>query len=102
MSKDRKLELIKTGLDDWFEYASVSGAPMDDAINKLHQSVVELIDASKDKLLTKEQKKANYATHKTRYSDSSLYDEVCEVCGATDYVGSFKLNQPCPGKRQND
>lgn len=26
--------------------------------------------------------KDNYATHKPRYSDSSLYDEVCTVCGA--------------------
>ena len=33
--------------------------------------------------------------HKTRYSDSSLYDEVCEVCGATDSNGD--LNGPCPG-----
>lgn len=32
--------------------------------------------------------------HFTRFSDSSLYDEVCTNCGATDTSG--KLNQPCP------
>jgi len=32
--------------------------------------------------------------HVTRMSDSSLYDEVCVNCGATDASG--KLNQPCP------
>jgi len=32
--------------------------------------------------------------HVTRYSDSSLYDEVCVNCGATDTSG--KLDQPCP------
>jgi hypothetical protein len=34
--------------------------------------------------------------HVTRYSDSSLYDEVCTLCGATDASG--KLDQPCPSK----
>lgn len=33
-------------------------------------------------------------THATRLSDSSLYDEVCVNCGATDTSG--KLDQPCP------
>jgi hypothetical protein len=32
--------------------------------------------------------------HVTRFSDSSLYDEVCTNCGATDASG--KLEQPCP------
>lgn len=34
--------------------------------------------------------------HVTRMSDSSLYDEVCKVCGITD--GQAEFNQPCPGK----
>jgi hypothetical protein len=34
------------------------------------------------------------AGHVTRISDSSLYDEVCVNCGATDTSG--KLDQPCP------
>jgi hypothetical protein len=33
--------------------------------------------------------------HVTRMSDSSLYDEVCVNCGATDTSG--KLEDPCPG-----
>lgn len=37
---------------------------------------------------------ANPNGHFTRYSDSSLYDEVCVKCGATDASG--KLAQPCP------
>lgn len=32
--------------------------------------------------------------HQTRFSDSSLYDEVCVNCGATDTSG--KLDHPCP------
>ena len=36
-------------------------------------------------------------THRTRYSDSSLYDEVCVLCGATDSRGSDALDRPCPG-----
>lgn len=35
--------------------------------------------------------------HKTRFSDSSLYDEVCTVCGATDAMGDRRLHAPCPG-----
>ena len=34
-----------------------------------------------------------YATHTTRYSDSTLYDETCDVCGATDF--SHLLKVPC-------
>lgn len=33
--------------------------------------------------------------HVTRMSDSSLYDEVCINCGATDANGVAKLNAPC-------
>jgi hypothetical protein len=35
--------------------------------------------------------------HLTRMSDSSLYDEVCVVCGATDREPRFK--QPCARTR---
>lgn len=37
----------------------------------------------------------NHETHKTRYSDSSIYDEVCEYCGATD-ANQAVLDRPCP------
>lgn len=37
-----------------------------------------------------------YDTHKTRFSDSSLVDEICVKCGATDAIGDDRLNQPCP------
>lgn len=44
--------------------------------------------------------------HKTRFSDSSLYDEVCVHCGATDARGDRRLEQPCPGpgslRQRND
>ena len=38
--------------------------------------------------------------HHTRFSDASTFDEVCEVCGATDQVpgGWVKLAEPCPGE----
>lgn len=41
-----------------------------------------------------------HPSHKTRTSlDASTYDEICEVCGATDEVpgGWGKLAEPCPG-----
>ncbi len=34
--------------------------------------------------------------HITRLSDSSVYDEVCINCGATDARNDDRLNQPCP------
>lgn len=34
--------------------------------------------------------------HKTRFSDSSVYDEVCINCGATDGRNDDRLNLPCP------
>lgn len=37
-----------------------------------------------------------HETHQTRLSDSSLYDEVCIRCGATDGPrGTLKV-EPCP------
>lgn len=35
-----------------------------------------------------------HATHKTRFSDSSLYDEICTACGCTD--SQKELENPCP------
>lgn len=37
-----------------------------------------------------------HSSHDTRYSDSSLYDEVCKACGGTDAIGDTSLNRPCP------
>jgi hypothetical protein len=37
-----------------------------------------------------------HPTHKTRYSDSSLFDEICEYCGMTDRRGDDALDHPCP------
>ncbi|QUS39586.1 hypothetical protein RPMA_12615 [Tardiphaga alba] len=39
---------------------------------------------------------ATHSSHITRFSDSSYYDEVCTLCGATDANGQEKLSQPCP------
>jgi len=49
--------------------------------------------------------KGPHPSHKTRYSDSSLYDEVCVYCGATDTLRSWgELANPCPNapKQNND
>lgn len=35
-----------------------------------------------------------HKTHETRFSDSSLYDEVCVNCGVTDAQNSSV--RPCP------
>ena len=37
-----------------------------------------------------------HPTHKTRFSDSSFHDEVCEACGGTDAAGDLSLGDPCP------
>ena len=36
-----------------------------------------------------------HPTHKTRYSDSSGYDEKCDKCGGTDSMGEDTLRKPC-------
>lgn len=40
--------------------------------------------------------KADAKGHRTRYSDSSFYDEVCVTCGATD--AGTALNGTCPNQ----
>lgn len=42
--------------------------------------------------------KADALGHRTRFSDSSFYDEVCELCGTTDGHGG-RLNSVCPQAR---
>ena len=42
----------------------------------------------------------NKLGHKERFSDSSLYDYVCDKCGATDAAGDDRLEKPCP--KSND
>lgn len=34
--------------------------------------------------------------HRTRFSDSSMYDEKCVLCGGTDGAGDNSLRYPCP------
>lgn len=44
----------------------------------------------------------DHPSHKTRFSDSSLYDEVCVNCGATDGRGDNRLSLPCPKNSEKD
>ena len=41
------------------------------------------------------ERKQDMMGHVTRFSDSSLYDEVCINCGATDAYGG-RLDRKCP------
>lgn len=43
-----------------------------------------------------------HPSHKTRYSDASTFDEICDLCGATDQVpgGWGQLAYPCPGMKE--
>lgn len=52
--------------------------------------------------LSEAQRIANYNSHKPRFSDSSLYDEVCTACGAKDYaIGKDELSaRYCTGVTQ--
>lgn len=51
--------------------------------------------------LTREQRSDNAATHKTRISDSSVFDEICTICGARDYtLGPDEIGDaPCSGPK---
>lgn len=45
-----------------------------------------------------------HPSHDTRFSMSSLYDEVCVNCGATDLTGGGwgKLAEPCPKAKKKE
>lgn len=48
------------------------------------------------RFMTETKTMIDHPSHKTRFSDSSLYDEVCIFCGATDGAGDRRLKSPCP------
>lgn len=43
-----------------------------------------------------------HPSHQTAYSDSSVYDEKCTHCGATDAEGDTSLKRKCPKKNNVD
>ncbi len=43
-----------------------------------------------------------HPSHKTRFSDSSLYDEICMLCGHTDSDREGRLKLPCPQARPEE
>jgi hypothetical protein len=66
----------------------------------IQSSSGESYEVTVRRVYTKSQKAMAYATHITRSSDASSFDEICTVCGATDAPGSDALHEPCPGKRK--
>lgn len=54
--------------------------------------------------LTGPQRNANYKSHEARSSDSSIFDEVCTVCGAKDYaIGPDELSdRPCTAVKTSE
>lgn len=40
-------------------------------------------------------------SHKIRSSDSSMYDEICTICGGTDAFSDDSLDHPCAGSNKN-
>lgn len=64
---------------------------MSDPIAKRIRELEAMIVAEKAKI-----PRTDHPSHKTRYSDSSIYDEVCIYCGATDASGDYDLKFPCP------
>ena len=68
--------------------------------SEVWRSLSLVTDAARTWALEKEKKELlsqpDHPSHKTRYSDSSVYDEVCVYCGATDASGSVGLKKPCP------
>ena len=56
---------------------------------------------------TKGQKECVHPSHVTRFSDASTFDEICDVCGATDNPLGLRgdgplgeLVKPCSGPRK--
>lgn len=41
-----------------------------------------------------------HPTHNVRYSDSSLYDEICTRCGSTD--AGKRMHLPCPNPENTE
>lgn len=75
---------------DWLSYISMAGMvtfAIYSFFDKENGLVNTKIKPSKPKTKVGEQ-----------FSDSSLYDEVCELCGATDAADDNRLEQPCVGK----
>lgn len=56
------------------------------------------VDSPPSEDLIKPKVGGTHPSHKTRISDSSLYDEVCTLCGATDASGDKRLSSPCPNQ----
>jgi hypothetical protein len=61
-----------------------------------------VMDRAKEKVaeLAKKMPAKDDLSHTTRFSDSSIYDEVCTKCGATDAAGDTRLRYRCPGERK--
>ena len=84
------IELLEMALDD-LEWAKIMIRVSGDESSALDDSIA----AIKDRLaliITE----GCHPSHKTRSSDASSYDEICETCGATDSLGTWgELSKPC-------
>lgn len=61
-----------------------------------------ILDGLQYRMKEKVMNKADKNGHVTRYSDSSLYDEVCVLCGGTDAVGDKRLKELCKAAPENN
>lgn len=85
------IELLERALED-LEWAKLM-LKLDggDAHECLDESIAA-IKARLDLIITE----GCHPSHKTRSSDASSYDEICETCGATDGLGTWgELSKPC-------
>lgn len=61
---------------------------------QLKRDPVDLLQWQVNKKMPAHEK--DHPSHNTRFSDSSLYDVVCMLCGATDARNDVRLRYPCP------
>lgn len=84
------IELLEMALDD-LQWAKIMIRASGDDSSALDESIA----AIKERLaliITE----GCHPSHKTRSSDASSYDEICETCGATDGLGTWgELSKPC-------
>jgi hypothetical protein len=66
------------------------------ALSASHAPEEQVTDVEADRRERASKVKPDKHGHRTRFSDSSYFDEVCIMCGATDGFGDKRLDQPCP------
>lgn len=93
--------MVRYYLSSWLLTAAIQVMPSPPYRDRLRTSVYNVRDEVIVTVVLAERMKAGpVMEHKTRYSDSSMYDIVCTICGGTDGAGDDRLDHPCQGNER--